>query len=168
MIDRETAARLLMQKAVLDELDGANKELRKETAAELLPGDSVAAAVAGCPLGKVSMSKPREYARVDERELLAWALVHRPEEVETVQRVRAGFVKAIQDAHGHLPERVDHETGEVIPACDVPGVTVTRAEQGVLTVAPTIDARIIARVWVNQLPEQLATETQPEIESGAE
>ena len=168
MIDRETAARLILQKAVIEELRGANKDLRDQVADDMRPGDAASAAVGAVALGRVSMSKPRESVRVDESALLAWALEHRPDEVETVTRVRTSFVAAITAAKGHIKERVDTFTGEVIPECDVPGVTIANADRGVLTVAPTIDARILARVWVNQLPAQLEPEPTPEIEDAAE
>ena len=164
MIDRETAAQLILQKVVLDELRGVDRELRDHVAGDMRPGDAASAEVGDVPLGRVSMSKPRESVRVDESALLAWALEHRPDEVETITRVRPSFVAAITAAKGHIKERVDQFTGEVIPECDVPGVTIANADRGVLTVAPTIDARILARVWVQQIPSQLTPEPQPEIE----
>ena len=109
MIDRETAARLLLQKAVLDELDGTNKELRKETAAELLPGDSVAAAVAGALgfyLGGENRKRTAE-AKIGSAEEEAKRIVN--DAIKTAEQKRKETIIEAKDEAFKLKSDADKE-----------------------------------------------------------
>lgn len=160
-MDKQTAALLAVQKAVLEELRIRHDELRARVSDEMRPGDAAAAMTGdqSVTLGRVRMDKPREAWRVhDQAALVEWLGAHMPEQLETITitQARPAFVKAICDAKGRLSERINEATGEVIPAVPVPGVGCTVAARGVLNVTVTDDARALARVMVGGLPELMA------------
>lgn len=158
MTDRTAAAVLLLQKAVLDELTGAHKDARSVLGDDMRPGDAVAPdGPSGLSLGRVRMDKPRTSATVvDEAAFIQWVVEHAPHQVETVQQVRPAFRRAVLAAKGVLPDQVDEATGEIVTVEPAAGVALTAAAQGVLVVTPSEDARILARVMVAGLPEQIA------------
>ena len=145
MLEREIATRLVLQRAVLEMLTDANKELRAECAGGMRPGDAtVVETPDGERLGRVRMDRPRTSVRlVDETALVEWCRAHRPSELE--YRVRPAFAEALRKSGGVL---VDHETGEMV---DVPGFEATTAAAGTLTVEVGESARAAAAVLVARI-----------------
>ena len=163
MSDKELAAVVLLQRAVLDELKAVEAQRRDEMAAQMRPGDAIVAHIDGdMPLGRVRMDKPRVSARVtDEAAFLAWCRVHAPEQVQTVEMVRPAYREAVLRAKGALPERIDEATGEVLPEARPDGIGLHTASAGVLVVTPSTDARILARVVVAEQSNLLGTQDLP-------
>ena len=164
----KTAARLaLLRKAVLDELRAVDLEARADLAAEMRPGDAVAAYIGEeVPLGRVRMDKPRTSARVvDQEALLAWCKRYAPEQVMTLEAIRPAFVDALTKGKGILPERVDEATGEICPEMVADGIEVSTAARGILNVTVSDEAKMLARVIVAGLPEALESRLVPEVES---
>ena len=145
MPSREVAARLVLQRAILECLTDANKQLRDEVALELQPGDAQAVnAITGGRLGRVRMDKPRTSTRlVDEAKFVAWCKQHNPDGLEL--RARPALVEAIRKAGGVV---VDRETGEVT---EIPGFETVTAAQGSLVVEMTDLARSSAATMLSGL-----------------
>lgn len=154
MTDRkELAQRLLLEKAILDELQHQNK-LAREAAADLYePGDADSPRVDGERLGRVRMDSGRVSARlVDPAAFEEWVRANRPEQIEEVTRVYPAFVTSVLEAvkrDGGFG--LDRATGEIGPI--PPGVSVSTSPP-VLNVSVATEGKTLARrLLAGMLPE---------------
>lgn len=125
MTDRDRSRDLALQLAVIKVLGDLIKSARTAadaTADEVLePGDRIVATFpGGAKVATVSMTEGSVRSRVtDADKLAAWVAEKHPTEVETVTRVRSGYLKALQDRAKRDGAAVDPDTGEVIPGLEV-------------------------------------------------
>lgn len=140
MSRRETATKLIAQKAIIAMLTEADKESRK---AALSDFDKVGVREIGeigdVNLGSVQLTKGREsWVVSDHRELLAWVQANRPDMIVTTPSVNPAFVESLKKAckadGGIL---LDEGTGEFGPP---PGME-SRTGEPILTVNPSPEAR---------------------------
>lgn len=134
MNDTQALANKLVTLAVLKKMVAAlDAEVRESTQMALSPGDRKAAQAGGERIGYVLLTDPSGAYRVTNGdEWRAWVKEHRPDEIVTVESVRASFEKAM------LARGCD-DNGEPLP-----GVT-WHSGTPVLQVKPTEDAEMRIR-----------------------
>lgn len=139
MTDRaEIAARLVLQKAVLDLLKDADAETRDIAKVDYSPGAADPVKVDGVTLGRVRMDRGRKSATVtDWAALLDFCEEHCPDMLIRTVTVNPAFLAAVKKC----PEWTDPDTGEVL---EVPGVYLTEGAP-ILTVTTTDAAEEWAR-----------------------
>lgn len=152
--ERKAAVRrLLLEKAILDELGKQYESERVRVATMFDAGDRETAQEAGELLGAVTMAKGAKTARVTDPEaFLDWFRENRPEEIEivpAVERVRpatqAAFLKRAKSEGGAFDKR----TGE-----EMPGVTVGVADP-VLKTVPEESAHNLVSFFIGSLMHTL-------------
>ncbi len=138
-LDTERAIRAVLARAVTEVVDEMYEEIREGLALDMLPGDRAAAILDGVPLGAVQVTAPKpRLSVVDWSELMAWAMVHRPEAIVTSETLSRSWVSRVTRGDG---EWTDPDTGEVLP---IPGLGVT-TDVPQLRVTLTDEARGWAR-----------------------
>lgn len=151
MTARDLAEKAIMQKAVLDLLDGDVQEVRDQLRELLTAGDRVqVTAPDGTDLGMVYVAKPRKTrtARVvDWPALIRWVETNAPEYIVTETKIAPHFIDRLLRYDG---EHID-PNGEVKQAEGI-GFT-TRAPS--LTVKPTDAATEAARALIGPMRREV-------------
>lgn len=158
--------RLGLEKVLRKQLDTGKDQLKDSARADMLPGDRL-----GVPLpngerfATVSLVKGATTANVtDEDAFFDWVAENRPDQIETVTRVRPGFAQAVTDQAKKDGAAVDKTTGETIP-----GVTLGQGEPH-----PKVDLvdgahELVAEAWRDgSLTEHIAELVQPQLPDGEE
>lgn len=98
-----------LAKRVKDALDDARGSLQREM--ELSGADTVSAALpSGAKVAKIPLARRDAMFRVvDERALIEWVRARRPDEIETLERVRPSYLPIVLsiDGTGELPDGVE-------------------------------------------------------------
>lgn len=133
MTREETAARLVIISWLLKQLAAVNGKARAELGDWPAKTRAVAALPDGTAVGTVTITQGRESLRVtDEAAFLAWVKEHRPDQVETVERVHKAYRKHVLDDvkdGGELPPGVTYVVGEPHPMVRTePGADIAIAE----------------------------------------
>ena len=130
-MSREWVSRLILAKAVLDELTDLHREDRKAAIETMVAGDRLRAAE-----GDIILSDPKgTHVIVDRAAFFAWVKTHAPHGLREV--VDPAYEKAILvkgcDSNGEIPDGIELRVG-----------------QPVLSVRPTRDTREMVK---GRLPE---------------
>jgi len=160
---KEQAIRLLIIRVLRDLLKDADNAEREQVCREWSIGDRIGAALGpgGEVAGHVLYKRGAVKAEIsDPGAFHRWVEKNRPEEIETITRVRPAFAKAVLTRAQRLGTPVT-EDGE-----EIPGVSVL-AKDPQVTVIPTEDAEeLVRQAWQSgQLQAIVADLLRPALEA---